>query len=202
MSLSFRHFCRIIYIQTTKFVVFDTICRFSKERENMDHSHSTRKNPSRENCEGIIKRILMTEVLENGSNKHFKNAADFMNYFESLYPASDALTKQVQRAVKALDMPKDEKGYFIVNKTTAQLDQENSIKKVFEDAHVEIHPFEEVETLFLTVEPHLKSYLVHLLETADIFQGKFITICETSNGLLIYTENKKQLHILLNSLTI
>ena len=55
-----------------------------------------RKNPSRETCENTIKRILMTEVLQNGVNRHFRNAADFMNYFESLYPASDALTKQVQ----------------------------------------------------------------------------------------------------------
>ena len=81
-----------------------------------------RKNPSRETCEGIIKRILMTEVLQHGTNRHFKSASDFLSYFESLYPASDALTKQVQRAVKALDMPKDEKGYFIVNKTIDQFD--------------------------------------------------------------------------------
>ena len=70
----------------------------------MEHSGSSRRSPSREACEKTIKRILMTEVLENGRNKHFKSAADFMNYFESLYPASDALTKQVQRAVKALDI--------------------------------------------------------------------------------------------------
>ena len=90
----------------------------------MEHSSTLRKNPSRETCEGIIKRILMTEVLENGCNKHFRFASDFMNYFESLYPASDALTKQVQRAIKALDMPKDENGYYIVNKTSAQLENE------------------------------------------------------------------------------
>ena len=60
-------------------------------------SPSLRKNPSRETCEGIIRRILMTEVLEKGKNEHFRTAADFMKYFESLYPASDALTKQVQR---------------------------------------------------------------------------------------------------------
>lgn len=56
----------------------------------MDHQtmHSTlRKNPSRQTCETIIKRILMTEVLEKGTNRHFKQASDFMSYFESLYPA-------------------------------------------------------------------------------------------------------------------
>ena len=69
-------------------------------------------NPSRAKCEEIIRRILMTEVLEHGDNQHFRCAADFMNYFESLYPASPGLTKQVQRAVKSMDMPKNEKGFF------------------------------------------------------------------------------------------
>lgn len=168
----------------------------------MDKSSTLRKNPSRETCEGIIKRILMTEVLEHGRNKHFRFASDFMNYFESLYPASDALTKQVQRAVKSLDMPKDEFGYYIVNKTASQLEHEKEITQLLKNANVSVHPMENVETIFLSVEKHLKSYLIHLIETSETFQDKYITIVETSNGLLIYTENKKQLHILLNSLTI
>ena len=166
----------------------------------MEQSTTIRKNPSRETCEGIIKRILMTEVLENGSNQHFRFASDFMNYFESLYPASDALTKQVQRAVKAMDMSKDSNGYYIVNKTCAQLEQEKEITHLLEAAHVSIHPMEQVDTIFLSVEAHLKSYLIHLLETSETFRGKYITIVETFNGLLIYTENKSQLLILLNSL--
>ena len=69
-------------------------------------SPSLRKNPSRETCEGIIRRILMTEVLEKGKNEHFRTAADFMKYFESLYPASDALTKQVaaEQSLRALPL--------------------------------------------------------------------------------------------------
>ena len=166
----------------------------------MEKETNIRKNPSRETCEGIIKRILMTEVLEHGHNKHFRFASDFMDYFESLYPASDALTKQVQRAVKSLDMPKDEFGYFIVNKTSAQLEHEKEITNILKNANVSIHPMEQVETIFLTVNDYLKSYLIHLLETSETFQGKYLTIVETSNGLLVYTENKKQLLILLNSL--
>lgn len=168
----------------------------------MERSTTLRKNPSRETCEGIIKRILMTEVLENGRNKHFRFASDFMNYFESLYPASDALTKQVQRAVKSLDMPKDENGFYIVNKTSTQLKNEKEITHLLRNANVSVHPMENVDTVFLTVNNYLKSYLVHLLETTETFQGKYITMVETSNGLLIYTENKGQLLTLLNSLTI
>ena len=170
--------------------------------ETMEHNTSLRKNPSRETCESIIKRILMTEVLENGRNKHFRFASDFMNYFESLYPASDALTKQVQRAIKSLDMPKDENGYYIVNKTAAQLENEKQITQLLKTANVSVHPMEQVDTVFLSVNSYMKSYLIQLIETTETFQGKYITIVETSNGLLIYTENKSQLLILLNSLTI
>ena len=168
----------------------------------MEQGTTLRKNPSREACEKVIKRILMTEVLEHGSNKHFRFASDFMNYFESLYPASDALTKQVQRAVKAMDMPEDENGYYIVNKTNAQLEQETELTSLLKNANVSVHPMEQVDTVFLSVVPHMRSYLVHLMETTDSFRGKYITLVETSNGILIYTENKSQLLILLNSLTI
>lgn len=166
----------------------------------METEGRLRKNPSRETCEEIIKRILMTEVLQKGANNHFKTAADFMDYFESLYPASDALTKQVQRAVKALNMPKDAAGYFIANKTTDQFEQEQTISRVLKQAGVSINPMENVETVFLSAAPHMRSYLIHILEESVTFQGKFITIVESSNGLIIYTENKNQLIILLNSL--
>ena len=166
----------------------------------MEHSSQLRKNPSRETCEGIIRRILMSEVLQKGTNEHFKSASDFMKYFESLYPPSDALTKQVQRAVKALNMPKDDKGYFIANKTVDQFDQEKEISHMFEQAAVQIDPMDEIETVFLSTAPHMRSCLAHLLENSTTFQGKFLTLVECTNGLLIYTKTKKQLLILLNSL--
>ncbi len=168
----------------------------------MDHTPSLRKNPSRETCEKIIKRILMTEVLEQGTNQHFRNASDFMSYFESLYPASPGLTKQVQRAIKSLDMPKNEKGFFIVNKTTSQFEQEKEISRLFETAHVTVDPMENYETIFLSADKHLCPYIIHILENSDTFKGKYLTLVETSNGLLIYTKSKNSLLILLNSLTI
>ena len=167
----------------------------------MDKS-TIRKNPSRESCEGVIKRILMTEVLEHGTNSHFKSASDFMNYFESLYPASDALTKQVQRAVKALNMPKDENGYFIVNKTVEQFDQEKEITNVFSQAMVNINPMENIDTVFMSCADHYKEYIIHLIDSSETFSGKYITLVKTTNGILFYTENRNQLLILLNSLTI
>ena len=49
-----------------------------------ENTINLRKNPSRKECEKIIKKILMTEVLERGTNEHFKTASDFMNNIQSL----------------------------------------------------------------------------------------------------------------------
>lgn len=160
------------------------------------------KNPSRKNCETAIKRILMTEVLQYGSNQHFRNAMDFMSYFESLYPASDALTKQVQRAIKALDMPKDEKGFFIVNKTNGQFEQEKELTHLFEAGHASVRSVDTCDMVFLELDTSVRSYVMHMISHSDTFKDKFITMVESSNGLIIYTENKNQLLILLNSLII
>ena len=39
----------------------------------METENTTRKNPSRETCQKIIKRILVTEVLEKGCNEHISS---------------------------------------------------------------------------------------------------------------------------------
>lgn len=165
-------------------------------------STTGRKNPSREACENIIKRILMTEVLEHGSNQTFRFASDFMKYFESLYLPSPGLTKQVQRAVKALDMPKDENGYFIVNKTNDQMTQDNEIKRVFENANVSFSVIENATPVFLRVEDKTKDYIYHLIMESETFRGKYITLAKAAGGIIIYTDNRNQLVTLLNSLTI
>ncbi len=159
-----------------------------------------RKNPSRKECEDIIRRILMTEVLEKGTNEHFKNATDFLGYFQSLYPAGDALTKQVQRAVKALNMPKDAKGYYIINKTEEQLGQDQELSYILKKAAATPVSLEDCETLFLQVSSDCKDYLLQLLEKSATFQDKYVTIQNTSKGLLFYTKNKQQLLVLLDSL--
>ena len=165
-----------------------------------ENTINLRKNPSRKECEKVIKKILMTEVLERGTNEHFKTAADFMKYFQSLYPASDSLTKQVQRAVKALEMPKDERGYFIINKTEAQLNQDKEIAFLLKKTNANLEPFEEYETLFLKADGKYKDYLYQLLTESETFADKVITMINSSNGIILFTNNKHQLEILVNSL--
>lgn len=159
-----------------------------------------RHNPSRKECEDIIRRILMTEVLEKGTNEHFKTATDFLTYFQSLYPASDSLTKQVQRAVKSLNMPKDDRGYYIINKTETQLEQDKELSFILKKTKAKSLSLEECETLFLETNPTYKDYLLQLLKESVTFSGKYITILDTTDGLLFYTENKAQLKVLLDSL--
>ncbi len=161
---------------------------------------SKRKNPSRKECEDTIRRILMTEVLEKGTNEHFKNATDFLAYFQSLYPAGDSLTKQVQRAVKAMNMPKDDRGYYIINKTEEQLAQDKELSFLLKKTHASISSLEECETLFLQVDSQCKDYLFQMLQQSLTFSDKYVTIVNSSDGLLFYTKNKTQLKVMLDSL--
>ena len=164
-------------------------------------NQNSRRNPSRKECEDIIRRILMTEVLEKGTNEHFKNATDFLGYFQSLYPAGDSLTKQVQRAVKAMNMPKDDKGYYIINKTEEQLVQEKELSYLLKKTHATAVSLSSCETLFLQVDSSYKDYLLKLIEDSITFSDKYVTIVNTSRVLLFYTEKKQQLKILLESLS-
>ncbi len=163
-------------------------------------SSSLHKNPSRKECENIIRRILMTEVLEKGTNEHFKTATDFLGYFQALYPASDSLTKQVQRAVKAMDLPKDERGYFIINKTEQQLAQDKELAFMLQKTAASVEDISTCETLFLAVEPTYRSYLLQLIEESATFEDKYVTVLESSRGLIFYTNSKQNLAVLIESL--
>jgi hypothetical protein len=163
---------------------------------------SLHKNPSREQCQKVIKRILVTEVLEKGCNEHFKQASDFMNYFQSLYPASDALTKQVQRAIKAMDMPRDENGFYVVNKTGQQLEQEKELKYLFKKGDVSLESLDDCQPVFLKVSASIRSHLIYTLSNSVTFEQRFETIVETSNGIIFYTREKEKLLSLLNILII
>lgn len=152
-----------------------------------------RKNPSRKTCESIIRRILLAEVEQQGENRHFKHAVDFMSYFESLYPTSDSLTKQVQRAIKSMNMPKDEKGYFIVNKSMEQIEQDSALKSGFAQAHVKTMSLETLTPIFLQADRELCPYLKKLISQSITFQDMVVTMAETSNGLILYTDKPDEL---------
>lgn len=152
-----------------------------------------KKNPSRETCESIIRKILIAEIRERGKNKHFRQAADFMPYFESLYPASESLTKQVQRAVKALNLPKDETGYFIINKSPLQVKQDQELKRIFEMSNASSCDLSGCDTIFLEIQNTYTDYLMNLISTSESFMETYVTMQRTCNGILFYTRDKTHL---------
>lgn len=159
-----------------------------------------KKNPSRETCESIIRRILTSEIRERGRNEHFRQAKDFMPYFESLYPASDALTKQVQRAVKTLNLPKDENGYFIINKSPLQVRQDQELKRIFEMSDAASCGLVDCEVVFLEIQDSYIDYLLHLIMESESFAGLYVTMQPTCNGIIFYTRDKLSLLGLLKQL--
>ncbi len=169
----------------------------------MDYSETPEhrsKNPSRHECEEQIRRILMTEVLRQGGNHHFRSAKDFMPLFDSLYPAGPGLTKQVQRAVKAMNMPKDKNGYFLVDKTKTQMAQDMEIGRLLNQSDFEIMELTSYETLFLKTDSRYRDYLLQLIDEAETLHEKFITAIPASNGILFLTENRALLKTLLESM--
>ena len=144
----------------------------------------------------------MTEILEKGKNEHFKTAADFMVYFESLYPASDALTKQVQRAIRSMNMPKNEYGYFIPNKTAEQLAEEQELQRLLKRAGAAVHTMDDYVPMFLSAKSELISYLMHEIEISPVFADKYLTMLPSSNGIIFYTNCPQKLKVLLESLIV
>lgn len=152
-----------------------------------------KKNPSRETCESIIRRILTSEISVRGKNEHFRQAKDFMPYFESLYPASESLTKQVQRAAKTLNLPKDENGYFIINKSPLQVKQDQELKRIFETVNTAPYDLSDCEMIFLEIPATYADYLLHLISESESFIGMYVTMQRVCNGILFYTRDKDQL---------
>ncbi|MCR4781703.1 MAG: hypothetical protein K5851_02980 [Lachnospiraceae bacterium] len=164
-----------------------------------ENTKPLKKNPSRKSCEKIIERILMTEILEKGRNQQFKNAADFMPFFESLYPASPSLSKQVQRAIHQMGLPKDRNGYFIINKTEAQLEEDQEISHMLSRGNASLSSLE-TETVFLKLTSDTIDYLFDLIHSSESFKGLYITMLKTSDGILFLTDSKARLNVLIESL--
>ena len=173
---------------------------FGGKMDTTTQFESKYRNPTRQECEEQVKRTLMTETLRQGGNRHFKTAKDFMPIFEALYPSSPSLTKQVQRAVKAMNMPKDENGYFIVDKTKEQMAQDKELSHLLQKSFASVEEIDTYEKVFLRVEPNYKSYLLQLISESDTLKEKYITALNTSDGILFLTENKALLSTMLNGL--
>lgn len=155
-----------------------------------------RTSPTRTACEKAIRRILMRETLQNGKNLHFRNSSDFMPYFESLYPAGPSLQKQVQRAIKAMDLAKDKDGFFFIDRTKEQISDDNDIKKLFQISGAKEPVSSELETVFLPLEDDDSDtirFLSKKISSSKSYAGKFITVIPAANGIVFLTDQKDRL---------
>ena len=168
--------------------------------DNFSEMNSKYRNPTRQECEEQVRRTLMTENLRHGGNHHFKTAKDFMPIFEALYPASPSLVKQVQRAVKAMNMPKDADGYFLVDKTKLQMEQDTELSGLLKKSDASLSELENLDTILITLEDHYKDYIFQLISESSTLSGKYVTAIKTSNGILFFTQNKPLLKTFLEDL--
>lgn len=155
------------------------------------YTSSIHKNPSRKACEQIIERILTREFEEYGTNHHFKQASDFMVYFESLHPASPSLTKQVQRAVSAMNLPRDENGYFIINKTAEEYQAERELARLLQDSS--FMNLKSCTPVLLKTDPWQREHIMYLMGSISELKKLYVTLTEAENGILIYSKTPDEL---------
>ena len=98
----------------------------------MNTSSLNRISPTRKECEDLIKHILQQEIHQRSAKCHFRHSVDFLPFFESLYPSSVGLAKQVQRAVRSLNLPKDSNGFYIINRSCEELTLESHLIRFFQ----------------------------------------------------------------------
>lgn len=169
-----------------------TTTSVSSSAENI----SSKTGPSRIDCEKAIRRILMRENLQNGKNLHFRNSSDFMPYFEALYPAGQSLQKQVQRAIRSMDLAKDKDGFFLIDRTKEQISDDNDIKRLFLQTGAKSPISSDLETVFLPLEDgdfETINFLSKKVTESKSFKGKYLAIIPASNGLVFLTNQKDRL---------
>lgn len=167
-----------------------------------DINKAPRKNPSRKQCEDLIKRILWTEVTEKGRNTQFRKATDFLPLFESLYPSSDGLTRQIQRALKELNLPKDSSGFLDIQSSTEEAQSEQKIAELLHATHLNEESLQsfQLPAQFLPIQSPEKDYLYSLLKKATTKTSPWLTIIDSSNGLIFLTEDPEKLKAYLRNI--
>jgi adenylate kinase family enzyme len=99
-----------------------------------------------------------------------------------------------------MNMPKDEDGYFIIDRTPEQMAQDKELQSLFNRAGAQLQSLEDCEQIFIELEPDYVDYLIFQMEESESLRDKYVTIQKTSNGMIIYTREKKKLEQLLQRL--
>lgn len=99
-----------------------------------------------------------------------------------------------------MNLLKDEDGFYTLERSEENLRNQEEIRRLFR-SHVKLIPSSDLRTmsfLFLAVESPEKEYLLQLLSREKSLSGKYLTMMDSSNGILFLTE---QPDVLLSALS-
>ena len=97
-------------------------------------------------------------------------------------------------------MPKDADGYFLVDKTKVQMEQDTELSGLLKKSDASLSELENLDTILITLEDHYKDYIFQLISESSTLSGKYVTAIKTSNGILFLTQNKPLLKTFLEDL--
>ena len=163
--------------------------------KNSVNKNSSYKNPSRKSCEQMIQKILSRELEIYGANRHFKHASDFLVYFESLYPPSPGLTRQIQRAVSSMNLARDKDGYYMIHKTVEEYKAEQELSHMLRFSS--LSSLNECTPLLLQTESWQQASVIHLLKSIPKIYALIETLAGADNGVIIYTKEPEPLTTLI-----
>ena len=90
-------------------------------------------------------------------------------------------------------MPRDERGYFIVNKTSEQFEQDKEISRLLQSSEASLKSLEESEPVLLEVPTELADYLMYTLSSSISLKGHYDTMVKAYNGIIIYTRERSRI---------
>ena len=159
-------------------------------------------NPSRMDCEILIRKILTSEVKQKGQNCQFKHSVDFLPFFESLYPSSKSLGKQVQRAIKEMNLPKDYQGYYIINRSLEELSLETHLFHFFQYESLKIRVVNNDELLLFSQDTTIYSYSMTKLKQLFSYLDINTSWVISEKGIQLITKDIELVQAKLNKLGI
>lgn len=88
---------------------------------------------------------------------------------------------------------RDERGYFIVNKTSEQFEQDKEISRLLQSGEASLKSLAESEPVLIEVPTELADYLMYTLSSSISLKGHYDTMVKAYNGIIIYTRERSRI---------
>ena len=97
-------------------------------------------------------------------------------------------------------MPKDEDGFFIVDRTVKQMEKEKSLKAILSESESVVTDLSGYAPILVKTDPHNRIYLMHLISEVSTLNDKIAAMTECSVGVILYTVEKEKVLSILDRL--